>query len=533
MRKIKRKEQNSEIKNRLSSQSGTYFDETKFKGVKLEENLDSNLSVLKAAFVSCVDIKFRDFLFGKSNTKAVLVYFDGIVDKNQLNESILEPLIIETQKIEMDKTKLDNLIEYIMQTLITNSEIESVDTIDKAIDGVLNASAVLIIDGFNTAIKIGSQKWEGRDISPPQSEVTINGPQEAFTEIAKKNVALLRRRIKSPNLKTEKITLGRVSETDLILCYIEGIVNQEILEEARRRLNRIDVDSVQGTLFIEELIEDSPLSPFPQLLRTERVDTAGAALLEGRILIIVDGSPFNIIAPATIGEFLISPEDYYERYYYASAIRLLRGLFFLISLLGPSIYIAFTTFHQEMIPVTLLTSIAQSRAGVPFPAFVEALLMEITFEAFREASVRLPKVIGQAVTMVGGLVIGEAAVQAGIVSQAMVIVVAVTGIASFTIPHYSQGMAIRYLRFPIMALSATLGLFGIIFALMIMLVHLAGLRSFGIPYLSPFAPLTISDLGDSIVRQPSWKFKTRPTFIAKQNVKKMKDGLKPGRDNNE
>lgn len=264
---------------------------------------------------------------------------------------------------------------------------------------------------------------------------------------------------------------------------------------------------------------------------TERPDGVASALNEGRIAIIIDGTPFVLLLPTVFIHFLQSTEDYYERFLYPTVIRLLRLLVFFTALLAPSIYVAITTYHQEMIPTPLLISIVASRTGVPFPSVLEALLMEITFEALREAGLRLPRPVGQAVSIVGALVIGEAAVQAGLVSRAMVIVVALTGIASFIIPAYNMGISIRLLRFPVMFLAGSFGMFGITFAFLALLIHLSSLRSFGIPYLSPITPINLSGLKDSIFKVPEWMKNKRSTFITKEDKKRIRPNAKPAPSN--
>jgi spore germination protein KA len=279
--------------------------------------------------------------------------------------------------------------------------------------------------------------------------------------------------------------------------------------------------------YLEEFIEDNPYSPFPQVVHTERPDRVTASLLEGRVAILTDGTPFALIVPAEFITLMQSPEDYYERYMVATAIRWLRYIGFAMSLLLPSLYIAITTFHQEMIPTRLLISLAAAREGVPFPALVEALMMEFTFEALREAGIRLPRAVGQAVSIVGALVIGQAAVQAGIVSPLMVIVVAITGIASFMNPAFNIALTMRLMRFPLMLLAATLGLFGVMVGILAILIHLAGLRSFGVPYLSSLAPLHTKDLKDVAVRAPWWAMDNRPAETAKLNRRRQSRGQKP------
>src|SRR5699024_6409400 len=335
------------------------------------------------------------------------------------------------------------------------------------------------------------------------------------------------RRIRIPKLKMKSMQAGEYTKTRINVAYVEGSVDETVLEEAINRIRRIDVDGVVDSGVLEEFIEDNPNSPFPQVIATERPDNVTASLLEGRVAVLVDGSPFVLVVPVTFYSLMQASEDYYGRYLIATSIRWLRYLFLLISLFLPSLYVALLTFHQEMVPTTLLFSIAASRAQVPFPALVEALMMEITFEALREAGLRLPKQVGSAVSIVGALVIGEAAVSAGIVSAPMVIVVALTGVASFTIPRYSASIAIRMLRFPIILLAGTLGLLGIIMGIIVIIIHMVSLRSFGQPYLSPMAPMQWQDMKDVLMRAPWWKFNTRPHFSGKFNKYRQSDNQKP------
>jgi len=325
----------------------------------------------------------------------------------------------------------------------------------------------------------------------------------------------------------KSMKIGSYTNTDVVIAYIEGLADHTLIEEVENRLQRIEIDSVLESGYIEELIEDNSYSPFPQLVNTERPDVAAANLLEGRVVILVDGTPFVLIAPISFFSLLQSPEDYYQRYMISSIIRILRFVFMVLSLLLPSLYVAVLTYHQEMVPTALLISVASSRESVPFPALVEALMMEVTFEALREAGVRLPKQVGAAVSIVGALVIGQAAVQAGLVSAPMVIVVAITGVSSFMVPHYTQGIALRMLRFPIILLAGTLGLLGVMLGVITIVVHLCTLRSFGIPYLTPIAPVKGRELKDALIRAPWWKMDTRPHLTGEFNSYRQSPSQKP------
>lgn len=325
----------------------------------------------------------------------------------------------------------------------------------------------------------------------------------------------------------KSIQIGRYSQTEVVIMYIEGLADLMLVQEVQNRLSRIEIDGILESGYIEEFIRDHPFSPFPLMLNTERPDTAAASLLEGNVVILTDGTPFVLIAPTTFYSLLQSPEDYYEGYLIGTLIRWLRYAFLLVALLLPSGYVAILTYHQEMIPTNLLISVARSREQIPFPALVEALIMESTFEALREAGIRLPKNIGSAVSIVGALVIGQAAVSAGIVSAPMVMVVAITGIASFLIPRYNAAITLRILRFPNMFLAGTLGLVGIMLALLTIIIHMCTLRSFGVPYLQPLAPIRNSELKDTIIRAPWWSLKKRPHWTGDYNKFRQSNGQKP------
>jgi spore germination protein KA len=308
-------------------------------------------------------------------------------------------------------------------------------------------------------------------------------------------------------------TIGRVTSTDIAVIYLENIVDKEVVKEVNRRLDEIDIDSILESGYIEELIQDNTLTPFPLLYSSERPDITSAALLEGRVAIAVDGTPFVLTAPSLFAEFLQSSEDYYQKSTYSSLIRILRHLSFLLTMLTPAVYIAITTFHAEMLPTPFLLSIAANREGIPFSTVVEVLLMEITFEVLREAGIRLPKTIGSAISIVGALVIGESAVQAGIISPALIIVVSFTAITSFVIPAYNFSIPLRMLRFGFIFLAATFGLYGILLGIIVLVLHLCNLTSFGIPYMTSYGPFSLEDQKDIFVRFPWNKLKTRPSFV--------------------
>ncbi|MFI8708548.1 spore germination protein [Bacillus sp. NPDC077411] len=467
----------------------------------LFSDLEQNLHFFQMAFTDCSDVIFRSFLIG-NQIKAVLIYIEGLSDLEEMDKNLLSPLM-------QDITEQKDIINQLKKSKIAVASIQEVDTVHEGIESILQGNPLLLIEGEKQALSLGLSKWEKRSIEEPVAEGVIQGPRSGFVETLRINTSLLRRKIKSPDLKLKSMKIGRYTQTDVVIAYIEGLVDQTLLEEVQNRLQRIELDGVLESGYIEELIEDNSFSPFPQILNTERPDVTAANLLEGRVAVMIDETPFVLILPVTFFSLLQAPEDYYQRFLISTCIRWMRYLFIGMSLLGPSIYVAIMTFHQEMVPNMLLNSIVASREPVPFPTIVEAFIMELTFEALREAGVRLPKQVGAAVSIVGALVIGEAAVQAGLVSEIMVIVVAITGISSFMIPRYVQGTAFRMLRFPLMFAAGTLGLLGIMFGIIAISIHLCCLRSFGVPYLSPIAPVKVRGLKDVLFRAPWWMISPR------------------------
>ncbi|MCQ6278423.1 spore germination protein [Bacillus sp. EB600] len=489
----------------------------------LYENFDQNVEAFRSIYSKCSDVVFRSFvLFGKK--RAMIIYIEGLSDIKGIDEYVLSPLMQETV---FDIEALNEFPE----NKVPVSNVKRVNMLADCIESISSGNPILLYEGENDGFSLGLAKWEKRGIEEPSAEAGIRGPREGFNESLQISTSQLRRIIKTPALKMQSMKIGNYTGTRVILVYIDGLAEKTLINELTNRLNRIKIDGILESNYIEEMIEDNPYSPFPQILSTERPDTACANLLEGRAVILVEGTPFCLIAPISFFSMLQSHEDYYQRFMVSTFIRLLRYVFLGISLLLPSLYVAILSFHQEMVPGTLLLSISASREAVPFPAVVEALLMEITFEALREAGVRLPKQVGAAVSIVGALVIGQAAVQAGLVSAPMVIVVAITGIASFMIPRYFAGIAIRLLRFPMMLLSATLGLLGIMMGIIAIVIHLCSLRSFGEPYLAPVAPLKRKELKDLLWRSPWWMMDTRPHFTGEFDLYRQTAGQKPNPQN--
>ncbi|WP_426452665.1 spore germination protein [Paenibacillus sp. S-38] len=481
--------------------------------LRLEENLDR----IREELGNSPDITIRGFKVDGFDVQAAAVYTDGITDKALVSNFILHSIMSSSLEKSANSGP-SSLFRHIRDSALAVGEVSPARYWQEVILAILSGDTVLLVDGSAEAMVCGTRGGEMRSVTEPSSQVVIRGPKDGFTESIATNVALVRRRIRSPHLFLENMKLGAVTQTDVAIMYIRGLANDKIVEEVRRRLHAIETDAILESGYIEQFIEDDTSTLFPTLYNTERPDSIAGNLLEGRIAVFVDGTPFVLIAPTTFFMFFQSTEDYYQRFEVATAIRVLRHAAFLISLFVPSIYIAAITFHHEMVPTRLLISLAAQREGVPFPAFIEAMIMEVTFEILREAGIRMPRAIGQAVSIVGALVLGQAAVEAGIISSAMVIVVALTGISSFSTPAYNLSLSIRLIRFLMMACAGVLGFYGIMILSIMLLAHMCSLRSFGIPYMTPYGPFILQDQKDSLLRIPLGQLFSRPRLVNQNNI---------------
>ncbi|HBT47423.1 MAG TPA: spore germination protein [Peptococcaceae bacterium] len=492
----------------------------------LTPDLKLNLQQLEEIFHRSGDVVKRDFCIG-GRARAAIVYIDGLADKTLIEDTLLRTLQHVPSELAQALVDRSAPLDRLLEIIVPMADVDFVEKMADVVNHVLNGDAVLLFEGYRQAMATSTRSWEQRSISEPLTEGVVRGPREGFVENLRTNTALIRRRLKTPDLVVDNLLVGRYSQTNVSLVYLKSLVGPGLLEEIRRRLDRIDVDGILESAYIEEFIEDNPFSPFPQIDHTERPDKVAAALLEGRVALLIDNTPFVLLVPTLFVQFLQASEDYYERYWLASFLRVLRFVILNIALLLPSAYVAVSTYHQEMLPTNLVVRLAAQREGIPFPAVVEALLLELVFEILREAGVRLPRVVGQAVSIVGALVIGEAAVSAGLFSPAMVIVVALTGISSFALPKFSMAITIRLLRFIMLILAGVLGFYGIMLGLLAVLVHLNTLRSFGVPYLAPVAPYHRRDYKDVFVRAPRWDQELRPTQLGHRDPRRQAEGLQP------
>jgi spore germination protein KA len=478
---------------------------TKYRGRPLPDSLTSTMAFLRDVLGDSSDVVMHSFsLPGPLPQRAAVVFIDGLVKQEMINDFILRPLLQNPLPPgEREQVAIGERIPTSDTRLLTEWQ--------EVLQSLLSGDTLLFLDQESYCLSISTKGWEKRGIGEPTSESVVRGPRDGLTETLRVNTAQIRRRIKDPNLRVESMKVGVRSETDVAILYIEDIANPTIVQTIRSRIANIQIDGALESGYIEQFLEDHPWSPFPQIQNTERPDKVAASLLEGKVAIMVDGTPFALIAPATFTQFYNSPEDYYERFMIATLLRFIRLISMWMAMLLPSLYISFTSFHPEMIPSKLVIAMTAGRATVPFPSLLEAFLMEVTMEILREASVRLPGPVGPTIGIVGALVVGESAVRAGIVSPIMVIVVALTTIGSFASPSYSASISLRMLRFPIMLFAGTLGLYGVMLFVIIITIHLCSLESFGVPYLAPYAPRIFSDWKDSFIRSPLYRMGKRPT----------------------
>ncbi|WP_168123887.1 spore germination protein [Paenibacillus sp. HB172176] len=485
----------------------------KYASMGIDPRVERNTGLILRDMGGSSDVIIRAVGYGADGCPlAAVFYIDGLCDADAINNFIID--VLEDSLFmseEGSRMNSDETSAYIKSLLSGLGPIKRIDNMAALFSSALSGEAIIMLRGSKAAFSADIRKWKSRDVTESVNQTSIRGPRESFTENIRISTALIRRKLKDPRVWVETITIGRITKTDVVLMYVNGLAKPSVIKEARSRLQQIDIDGILDSGYIEEEIRDHKTSLFPTVYNSELPDNVAAQLLEGKVAILVDGTPNVLLVPTQLVTFFQSAEDYYQSAYYSSMLRLLRFFSVLISLLFPSLYIAITTFHREMLPTSLLISLAAQREGVPFPAFVEALVMEVSFEILREAGLRMPRAIGQAVSVVGTLVIGQAAVEAGIVSAAMVIVVSLTAIATFTLPSYSMSFPFRVLRFGFIGLAGSFGLFGIFMGLFVLLLHLCSLRSFGEPFMSPLAPFRKAGMGDALVRAPRWFWFKRPS----------------------
>ncbi|WP_310829997.1 spore germination protein [Paenibacillus pedocola] len=454
-------------------------------------------------FDQCADLNHRSY----PEIETDIVYFSHLVDTASFIKEIQEPF---------SKIRLDEVDQLLLQSQFTPGSDPK-----QVVVGILAGNVAIFHRG--TVCLLDVYGPEMRSVQQSETETIIAGPHDAFVESALTNISLIRGRLKSPHLKIRKYAVGEISKTAVYLLYIKDVANPKLVEDMGRRIQSIETDTLNDGGMLTQFIEDMPNSVFPQFLITERPDVVASKLAAGRIVAIVDNSPTAISAPAAFFEFFSSPDDYYQRWALGTALRLLRYMALLITITFTAMYVSVTTFHYEMIPEALLRTLAESRNRVPFPPVYEALLMEIMIELLREAGARLPTKIGQTIGIVGGIVIGQAAVQAGLTSNVLIIAVASSAIASFVIPSYMMSASIRLIRFGIIILTGVWGNMGLVMGIAVIVIHLSGLTSLGTSYVMPVAPMKSTDWKDVFIRAPFSMLRTRPKQVGTSNRIKQKN----------
>ncbi len=493
---------------------------------RISRDIKENIEKFKIIFKDADDLVYRNIKIGKKNKKeACLIFIDGMVDKSVISDYAIEVLLeFSDQDGNIIDNYKDSLSESLSRESIAVHDVKEEDRFDKLVDMVLSGETVLLIDGADKALILSTRGWPARGVQEPQTETVVRGPRDGFVETLRFNTALIRRYIKDPKLKAKSMQVGRRSKTDVVVMYIEDIANETIVNEVINRIKRIDIDALIGSSALEALIEDSYTSPFPQIENTERPDSVAASLYEGRVIIIVDNNPFVLMVPATLGTLFQSTEDYYGRWLVGTLVRFVRILAAILTTTSPALYIAFTAYHPGLIPTVFTFYLAASRVNVPFPAVVEAFLMETTIEILRESGTRIAGPIGTTIGIVGGIIIGQAAVEAGIVSPLKIIITAITTISFFAIPSYEWASSLRIVRFIFMFLAAILGLYGLILGIIILLVHFAKLESFTVHFSAPYSGLGLKegDLRDTLVKAPIQNIKYRPNFTFPKDKRRMR-----------
>ncbi|HJJ10440.1 MAG TPA: spore germination protein [Clostridiaceae bacterium] len=508
---------------------------------KIFTEIDKNLDFLKYKYnaLICNDVIIREFSLLAQNIeyKAFVMYIDGMVDSPVINEFILSPLMMrnranifdDKQKKFVSEKKIDNvtlknfkkskeknLVDFIYNSLIPQNSVDKVTDFSDVYSAINMGNCMLFVDSLNTAFNLDVKGFKQRSIDSPSNEVVVRGSQEAFVENIRTNTSMIRRLVNNENLVMETLTVGQITKTQVSIGYIKSLANEDLVAEVRYRINNLSVDYLISSGQLEQLIQDSPESLFPQMVATERPDKVSNFLLEGRVVIVVNGSPYVLVAPGVFVDFITSPEDLNLKYQFSNLEKIIRLLAIFLSLLLPGIYIAVTNYHQELIPTELLFTIAAARESVPFPTFVEILLMEVSFELIREAGLRVPTPLGSTIGIVGALILGEAAVSASLVSPVLIIIIAITGICSFSIPDFSLNFTFRIYRFVYIILGYMAGFLGISFGIFIQLAIMCKLKSFGSPYINPYILGKNKRSISSYFIPPIWKRERTSSFVHAQ-----------------
>lgn len=492
---------------------------------KLSTSLDKNIEAYQTLFKDCFDVKGKRLKLGKENQIEVFVGFiEASIENVLFSKSILGQLFNSIWDLpEQEK------YAYLRDNGLGIVDMQEVKTIKDVESGVLSGDAVLFVEGYDKALRITTKGYPNRGVPKAENETVLRGSQEGFGEAIKLNTMLVRKRIKDARLKAKRAVAGVRSRTEMIIMYMDGVARTELVAEVEKRLSEFEIDGILDSGMIEQLTEQKWYSPFPVYQSTERPDKVAEAVLEGRIAVFIDNSPMVLILPTTLNSFFQTADDYYNRWEVVSMVRWIRYIGAFLSMALPGLYLGITNFQPEILPTSLALSFSAAREGIPFSAVSEIILMELAFELLREAGIRLPGNMGRTIGIVGGLIIGQAAVEANVVSPIVVILVALTALASFVVPGESFASAFRLLKFGLILISAWLGIYGFLLGCLFIILHLANLRSFGIPYLMPFVGADLNgydDEKDSMIRLPLRMLKRRPIYARQSNRVRLREKKK-------
>lgn len=481
------------------------------KKQRLTTSLNKNIALLKEIFQQDTTIKIRTFENQKNpKIRCCIAFVDGMINNVLINEHIIEPIMLNRV---LHKT--DRLLTDLTEKVLFTNDIFPLTDLDAMMSELLSGNTLLFADGFSEVLVLSTRGWSIRSISEPSAEKVLQGPREGFTEALIINLSLLRRKICNSNLQYQFMTVGKQSKTKIAVAYIKGIADKKIVDEVKRRLKSINIDSILDTNYIEEIIKDAPNSPFKTTGSTERPDIVAAKLLEGRVAVLVDGTPVVLTAPFFFIEYFQSNDDYYSNFYVGTFGRWLRILGFCMTLSLPAIYLALVTFHQDLLPTRFLLNLSEARLGLPFPTLFEMILLILVFELIREGGSKVPANFGQTLSIVGGLVLGQAAVEAKLVSIPVVIIIAFTGVTGLMIPHLKSPIILMRLAWLILA--SILGFPGFLLGVIALLIHLSSLKTFGIPYTSSLSKNVPQECQDTFFRAPWRKMILRPSYISPHN----------------
>ena len=486
---------------------------------KVSANLRENEKYLRNRLENCSDILIRPMRLGdKHKVDCLMVYIEVAVSNMMLDDSALGKMINHFWEISPE-----DIQEFVRHNSLGIADVKKLENLDESIDAMLAGNAVFFIDGYDKAMKISSKGYPSTGVMEAESEKVLRGSREGFSDSVKSNSALVRKRLRDTRLKVEEYKIGVRSHTLTQVLYMDDLVHERLLEEVKERLEEFQIDGILDSGMLEQLTEDVWYSPFPQYQTTERPDRAVQEILNGKVVILCDNSPEALILPGNFSSFMESSEDWYHRFEMASFLRILRYLAVIMATVLPGLYLAVIRFHTQILPSALILSFAEAREGVPFSSVVELIFLELAFELIREAGVRVPGSLGNAIGIVGGLVIGQAAVEANLVSPIVVMIVALTALGSMTVPNEEFAAAFRLVKYGFLILGGYLGIYGIVLGVYLVIGHLAGLISFGIPYLVPFIKKEQKgSRGEGVLRVPLRKRVLRPLYAREEQKIRLK-----------